>query len=640
MFTVVLCLLYFSSFAQQEVQLAEVIVSTPKFQEKLSRTGKVVSIIDSAQIAQAQGKGIVELLQLQVGIQAVGARSAWGANQELYLRGSNTGQVLILMDGFPLNDPSHISQVFDWNLLDLSQVNRIEILKGGQSTLYGSDAMAGVINLVTNRKTNKNMEAFASISGGSYGYFAPSFSINKKIKSNVLTLSASHMRAEGFSAADVQNGEADGFHRKQFRLAWTSYVHTKWELNAQVKGSEYYGNLDGGPFTDDFDYTSKARSLSWNAQLKFNGTWAEAYFRVFSDFSSRRFQDDSTYVPQNAYNSYFYSNYTGLSQGLELYGKSQISKDFRMVYGVEHRWQEASQSDYYYGFGSGFSSPEINPEQAKQSITAGYVTLQKDWGKVGLEVGGRINHPSTFGTFTTFSLNPFVRMGNFWKLFGNVNSGFKVPSLYQLFSAYGNDELMPEISNTIEGGIQFKNAQHFFRLVYFNQQVTNGIGFQSKNEPPFGQYVNINLQNSAGIELEVSKKFRQITFIANYTLLNGKTEWEENGNVVLNDYLLRRPTHQLSTQLQIPISKKIATSLNYQFVGKRTDLVYDEATYSSVKKELAAYHWMDISFTYQLDRKWNFNVLLKNALNQKIIELYGYNGMPMIVSGGVRFVIQ
>ncbi len=101
----------------------------------MSRTGKVVSIISNAQIQASMGKGLGELLQEQVGIQVVGARSAPGSNQEIYVRGANTGHVLLLIDGFPVNDPSHISQVMDWNLINLANIERIEILKGGQSTL-------------------------------------------------------------------------------------------------------------------------------------------------------------------------------------------------------------------------------------------------------------------------------------------------------------------------------------------------------------------------------------------------------------------------------------------------------------------------------------------------------------------------
>lgn len=629
-FTVFFSFSFFLNYAQKSVELSEVFISAPKFQEKLSRTGKVVSIIDSAQIAQAQGKSIVELLQTQAGLQSVGARSAWGANQELYMRGSNTGQVLILVDGFPLNDPSHISQVFDWNLLDLSQVSRIEVLKGGQSTLYGSDAMAGVINIVTHKNSNKKLEAYASISAGNLGYFSPSFSIQNKWKSNVVALSGSLLKAKGFSAADVANGEADGFQREQLRFAWTSYLANRLEFNTQVNWSQYTGNLDAGPFTDDLDYTSKAHAVSVNGQLKYVGKLSDYYLRFFSDFSKRRFQDDSTYVPMNAYNSYYFAEYSGLSQGLEMYAKSKIRDLFQLVYGTEYRWQNTAQSDFYYGFGYGFSSPEIKPELAKQSIWATYLTLQKEWAKFGIEIGGRINKQSTFGTFSTYSINPYLKLNTNWKLFGNLNAGFKVPSLYQLFSAYGNANLLPEKSKTTELGVQFKKGTDFFRAVWFNQEVRDGIGFQSKNEAPYGQYYNIAAQKSSGLEIEASTKIKSVKFSGNYTYLVGSTELKENGVWNKEDFLVRRPTNQLTIQANVPLFQKISTNLTYQFVDKRIDLVYDDATFTTVQKDLNSYHWMDVSFSYQVHPKARINLLFKNVLNQKITELYGYSGVPVM----------
>ena len=144
--------IYHSPFTiQKDSTLAEVTISAPKYPEKLARSGKVVSVISAEMIQANLGKSLGELLQQSVGVAVVGARSAPGTNQEIYVRGANTGQVLLLVDGFPVNDPSNITSVMDWNLINLATIERIEILKGGQSTLYGSDAMVAVINLVTKK---------------------------------------------------------------------------------------------------------------------------------------------------------------------------------------------------------------------------------------------------------------------------------------------------------------------------------------------------------------------------------------------------------------------------------------------------------------------------------------------------------
>lgn len=622
--------------AQQHTQLQEVFITAPKFQEKLSRTGKVVSIIDSAQLAQAAGKNVLELLQLQAGVQSVGTRSAWGANQELYVRGSGTGQVLILLDGFPLNDPSHISQVFDWNLIDISQLQRIEILKGGQSTLYGSDAMAGVINMVSKSNAAQKTAGSLGISGGNLGFLNSTAQIQTKWKEQQFAVMASHLGVNGFSAAAVPNGESDGFRRNLLRFAWNTQWKEKWEWSSQIRWSNYKGNLDAGPFTDDKDYTSEAHALSVHGQLRYQLARTDLFLRFFSDYSSRRFFDDSTDVPKNAYNQYYFANYSGLSQGLEWYGKSNWGKA-QWVYGLEYRWQHAAQNDFYYGFGYGFSSPEIKPDLANQQIFAGFLTAQKEWGRFGVEIGGRYNRQSTFGTFYTYSLNPYLRLSDTWKVFANVYTGFKVPSLYQLYSAYGNQNLMPERSGTSELGIQFRKNSSFFRVVYFKHKVSDGIGFQSKNVAPYGQYFNIGAQESSGIEGEVSKQLGRIKFSGNYTYLQGFTEVKENAVWVRKDFLVRRPAHQWVARVEGNWLKRWTSSMAYQWVGERVDLVYNEATYQTVVKDLKGYTWLEASVGYQVNARAMFSVSGKNVLNKTFSEQYGYNGLPLFVQLGANY---
>ena len=128
--------------------------------------------------------------------------------------------------------------------------------------------------------------------------------------------------------------------------------------------------------------------------------------------------------------------------------------------------------------------------------------------------------------------------------------------------------------------------------------------------------------------------------LGNYSYLSGSTELKENGVWTKKDFLVRRPVHQLSLQASIPITKKWTSNVTYQYVGQRVDLVYDEAIYSTVQKELSGYHWMDVSFNYQWNDKFRMHLMVKNALNQKIVELYGYNGVPVLFSGGVGLVIE
>ena len=147
--------------AQQDstgLLLDEVVLTTHKYPKKQSETGKVIHVISRQAIEKSGGKTLGELLNAIPGTTIIGANNNMGTNQTISIRGASAGNVLVLLDGIPMNDPSVISNYFDLNFIQLDQVERIEILKGGQSTLYGSDAVAGVVNIIMKKSGSKKNE--------------------------------------------------------------------------------------------------------------------------------------------------------------------------------------------------------------------------------------------------------------------------------------------------------------------------------------------------------------------------------------------------------------------------------------------------------------------------------------------------
>ena len=316
--------------------LEEVEVSAPKLAGKLARTGKVLTLITTEQIRASLGKSLGELLQEQVGISVVGARSAPGSNQEIYVRGANTGHVLLLMDGFPLNDPSHISQVMDWNLINLANIQKIEIIKGGQSTLYGSDAMSAVINLVTKKSDKDGTNGSLMIQGGGFGTHAAQVQVNTRLAKNTFGISLQNYSTEGFSAAkdSLKKGENDGMRQQSLSATWSRPIGKRSLIDVNYQALFYQGNLDAGPFMDDQDYTSKAKSNSIRLQWQYQLKHGDLFVRGFQDVIDRVFRNDSTYIPLNAWSNYSESTYKGINQGAEAYLKGTFLKQIEYVLGM------------------------------------------------------------------------------------------------------------------------------------------------------------------------------------------------------------------------------------------------------------------------------------------------------------------
>ncbi len=196
-------------------QLDQVVVTATKYPVKQSLTGKVLDIITREQLDKSQGQQLTQILNEQAGIVIIGAQGTLGSEQDFFMQGAATGKTLILIDGIPAYDPSGTSTNFDLNLINTDEIERVEILKGSQSTLYGSDAVAGVINIITKKGNGKPFNASLSASQGTYNTYKGSAGIDGKIGNTAYNLQYTKLKSDGFAAAYDSTGKA-GFDKEGF----------------------------------------------------------------------------------------------------------------------------------------------------------------------------------------------------------------------------------------------------------------------------------------------------------------------------------------------------------------------------------------------------------------------------------------
>lgn len=621
-----------ASFAQQEVTLEEVTITANKFAQKQSQTGKVVTILSDSVLQKYQSQTLGELLTRQVGVMIVGAQGPNGTNQDVYLRGSSTGNTLILIDGMPVYDPSFISPTFDLNMLTVGECERIEILKGAQSTLYGSDAVAGVINIFTKKgKSTKSVAGTTSLNAGSYGTFRGSAGVNGSFSKGYYNLQYTRLTSNGFSSAydkESKGFDNDGTTQNNLLANIGLNLSKNLTLKFQTLLNGYQSDIDAGAFADEKDFTIDQKFSMIAAGLEHQYGKGKLTFNYGFSQSKRTYIDDSTSVEKGAFNKYAKQYYGGNTQFVELYNSLKINDKLELLTGTDYRFNNTDQTyESYSSFGK-YTSPPLGADTAKTSILSVYASVfLKTKAGFFMELGGRYNRHSLYGSNFTYSFNPSYLINDQLKVFFNLSSGFKAPSLYHLYSPYGNKTLKPEKSVSTEFGVQVfsKNKASNVRLLYFDRRIKDVIFFQSLSQAPYGRYINFDKQHDHGWELEGKSQIGKLSIWGNLTLLEGAITTKVSGKDTTYNNLYRRPKGLANLGAGYQITQKFFVSASLRSVGKRLDRFYNSATFNTETVTLDAYTTLDIYGEYQFSKSIKAYIDLRNLTNQLYFDTYGYN---------------
>ena len=561
------------SLVQKTNYLDEVVLLDARIPLKRSQSGKPVLRIDEKQIKQFNGRSLSELLSTQAGIEVVGNRLITGQNLRLAVRGSSNNQVLILVDGVRVADPSRIGNDFDLNFLSLDQISSIEILKGGASTLYGSSAAAAVVNISTHKVTknqlnvslNAGTEQAQNESLNQFNYLSNHIQYALKAKDIFFKVGYAGLKTSGMSA--VESGtEKDPFER--------------YNINAQLGGKHsqfsWYVQASKAKIENDYDNVFPVEDADFNAISTFENIAVNAKYTYGLGEVSL---DTGMQNTDREYRDNFPAQYTAYNRTLEIVNRLKLSDQWYSVQG--YLKQQASYED--------------RPALEQNDLFANVVYASTSG--LNFNAGVRRNDHETYGEHFTYSVNPsysFSLVEEEFKLFGSYNTAFIAPSLFQLYDTYsGNADLMPEESASLELGFTWVKEDGRATLALFQRTEDPKIVYD------FSTYAYANAPSDIkyqGVELSYTNRlFEELDFNLNYTFTELK-----------NGALIRLPKHAVDSSLNYAFKDESNLGLYYAYRGKRQavdtslleaysliDLRYAKAFYD---EKLTAYIWLSNIF--------------------------------------------
>ncbi len=598
--------------AQEDQNLDEVVISTSKNDQKQRQTGKVVTIIGPEVLERSHGKNLTDLLNEQAGIVVSGASGNMGLNKSVFIRGASGAYAMVLVDGILVSSPVGNGSAFDLRMYSIDQIDHIEIIKGGQSTIYGSDAISGVINIITKKGAKGGNSVYGVASMGSYDTYKGTIGISSHVDKFSYNIAYTQVKTDGISeaAAPVNSTEVfekDGHHTGAVNATFSLQADEHLSINPFLR--YFYGHyqFDANAFEDHLDNNYKLKYFNGG----FNSKYEFGSGKLTFNYSYENALTDSKSQFGNSISE-------GKMQLLDLFYNQNIGEHVNMLLGVDNR----SSS---FRLNSGLS-PHTNLFAIYGSV------FLHDLSIFNLEVGGRYNKHEEYGENYTFNITPSIALNKHIKLYGTVSTAFKAPTLDNLFGEFGaNLQLKPEHSKNYEAGVDFKfaNDRYTLRLAGFKRDLTDAIVYGNTS------YINLADQKVKGFEVEPGIKVGKFQAKGYYAFVDG-TEFNYITNEV-SDFLVRKAKHVYGLNAGLQLSKTLYVSSTFKYTGKRKD--GDFVTYTFV--DLPAYKLLDFYAEYSLiGQRLKLFADLKNVFNEKYTEFYGYSSMGFNMNAGISFNIR
>lgn len=613
----------FPAFAQTApeevaVELNEISVTANLTPTPTKEVGSAVTVITREELERKQIRLVSDALRSVPGV-SVSRSGGFGGQSQVRIRGSEGNHTLVLIDGMEVNNPATESEFYFNNLLALD-VERIEVLRGPQSALYGSDAIGGVVNIVTRRGEGKpKITAFSE--AGSRGTVSAGASVSGSAERADFLFGVGGFRTDGFSAASEWNGNTEKDSNRNLtglaKLGFQVTDNLRLDFVGRATDFETQGDLDAanvGATDGGNDVEGRESFARIQASLDMlDGQWQHKlgigrnhnkYDNDNELFGLSSFEGERTKIDYRT--SYFLA--TGPA-------------DHTFTLLADHERDEAEVS----------YSP-LPPPSLEQTGMAGQYEVDV-WDKLFLTAGLRHDFNEDFEDATTWRLTgAYIFDGTQTKLRASVGTGVKNPTLFELYGTFpgfiGNPDLKPESAEGWDVGIDqpFLDGRILLGATYFEQRITDLIQLDS---------VNNTVENLPGVSridgVELSAALQPIdglTVRVSYTWMDAQ---DANG-----DRLVRRPEHAASLDADyVFFDGRASVGASIDYNGNRRDVGFD-AGFASFPVTLDEFVLVDIRGSYRLNEQTEIYARIENLLDEEYEEVFGFGGTGRLAIAGVK----
>jgi vitamin B12 transporter len=627
---------------QTPVSPLEITLSPYRIPTAIQRSGSAVTVISAQEIERSNPATLSDVLRQVPGLSVTQAGGP-GQASAILIRGANAGQTLVLLDGVRINDPSGPSGEFDASMIAPGIIERIEVLRGPQSALYGSDAIGGVVHIFTKKGRGAPVASLRT-EAGSYGTMSTIGSLAGSKDAWSYAFSGMAQRIEGFSNFGYRIGriervrpslESDATTRfgGLGRIGYDPGTGFRFDIGvvATHTRAEYDSAFGNHPDTPNVG-TRRFFQVHAKAELDTLGDRFTHSLQIFANRSERVFFSRDYFGPAGAPGPAFESRlgFTGDRYGAEYQGRLKLDSLGSLMLGARFERERAHSNSEDI---APFPSPRVRDFIGQQDTSSLFGLWQLPVGeRLLFSFAGRYDRVSdsrAFPTWRTTIAYSIAETGT--KLRASLGTGGKAPSLFQRFSPlYGTAGLRPEDSIGADAGIEqslFKGRLTLSAGVFANR-FKNLIDFQFNPAlcapaQIFGCYVNVARASTSGIELS-----GKAILIEDYLTLSGTYTYLQAKDRSTNLTLARRPQHSGRIAMQITPFAGFLIEPSVQMFGERFSSANE-------RNRLAPYARFDIYSEYALNSTLKLHARVENITNARYQDVYNYGTPGRAFYGGV-----